>query len=93
MAPPLGEVQDDAPLERIRPLALEFLHMTEAAASASKGTKPAKLIQTAGVLVLIVSVIAYVSAEPDYARMSILGFIIGALMYGLGRFLVWWRRD
>lgn len=58
-----------------------------------KGTKSAKLLQTSGVLVLIITVIAYVSSEPEYMRISILGFIVGVLIYGVGRFLVWWRTD
>jgi len=67
--------------------------MTEAPAPAKRWTKSAKLVQTLGVLVLILSVIAYVSGEPDYMRLSITGFILGACMYGAGRFLVWWRLD
>jgi hypothetical protein len=50
--------------------------------------KAEKAAQLVGFLIIVASVIAYVGGED---RLSILGFLVGAVVYGAGRFAAWWR--
>lgn len=52
--------------------------------------KVPKAIQLAGVLIILASVVACASGNPAAGAGAIFGFMVGGLLYAVGRFAAWW---
>lgn len=49
-----------------------------------------KASQALGVIVVLASVVACTTRDPDAVTWSVFGFIVGGLLYVAGRFSAWW---
>lgn len=58
--------------------------------------RPSKALYAIGALLLIVSLVAIIASlggtSPAHPLWT-LGVVVGAIMYALGRFLVWWQKE
>lgn len=56
-------------------------------------TKAGKLVQTMGFAVCVAAVVVFVAVDRQYSFWWTSGFLLGGLLFGIGRFMVWWKSD
>jgi hypothetical protein len=56
-------------------------------------TKSGKMVQTLGFGVCVAAVVVFVAVDRQYSFWWTGGFLLGGLLYGVGRFMVWWKSD